>query len=130
MWIFHKDAALFLAAEPGDDRIMVRSRRQEHIRDLFPGVVIIATPAQDYQFRAMVDRRRVMDVIAEEIGSITYRKFKPQVKDQDLHNVYMKVWSTMLDLQRPEDGGMYNNQMVPARNIPTTTRRQKAFKPF
>lgn len=108
MWIMMQHTAIFLATEPGDDRIMVRARRKRDIKALFPRATVTHTPDNDYQFRAMVDANTVGRVVAGEIGRINYRRFKPQVKDHHLHDAYMGCWHAMLRIQEPGTGGMYN----------------------
>jgi hypothetical protein len=110
MWIMMKQTAIFLAAEKGDDRIMVRSRRVKDITVLFPGAEVIHTPGNDYQFRAMIDADEVGSVVAKEIADINYRRFKPEVKDHALHDSYMSCWHGMLGIQEPGTGGMYNRR--------------------
>ena len=108
MWIMMKQTAIFLSKTEGDDRIMVRSRRERDILCLFSDAEVVHTPDNDYQFRAMIDAEQVGRVIAEEIAAINYRRFKPEVKDRKLHDSYMGCWHAMLGIQEPGTGGMYN----------------------
>jgi len=48
-------------------------------------------------------------VVAAQVLVIDYRRFKPQVTDDALHAAYLAAWSSMLGLQEPGTGGIYNH---------------------
>ncbi len=48
-------------------------------------------------------------VIAREVLAIDYRRYKPAVKDGALHAAYLSAWSSMLGIQEPGTGGIYNH---------------------
>ena len=58
------------------------------------------TQNADYRYRAVVKRAEVERKIASEINAISYDNFKDSVKDRQLHDAYLKVWRTMLEVQR------------------------------
>ncbi|WP_295442988.1 hypothetical protein [uncultured Thiodictyon sp.] len=111
MWICHKNAFLALCYEadhPGT--LSVRARRKKDIRALFPTAAIVATPGQDYQFRAYVDKQVAANAIAAEIQAVDYRRFKPSCTDKRLHDSYMSTWQAMLGIQERGTGGLYNHR--------------------
>jgi hypothetical protein len=54
----------------------------------------------DYRYRAVVKRADVERKMALEINAISYDNFKDSVKDTELHDAYLKVWRTMMELQK------------------------------
>jgi len=109
MWISHQDSFLALCRDPGHPRdICVRARRERDILALFPDTTVEHTPHNDYQYRAYVPEQEAAQVIAREVLAIDYRRFKPQVRDDALHAAYLSAWSSMLGLQEPGTGGIYN----------------------
>lgn len=48
-------------------------------------------------------------VIAREVRAIDYRRSKPQVKDSALHAAYLAARSSLLGIQEPGTGGIYNH---------------------
>ena len=110
MWISHQDTFLALCRDPGhpSDRC-VRARRERDILALFPAARVAHTPGNDYQYRAYVPDQEAAQVIAAQVLAINYRRFKPQVKDSALHAAYLSAWSSMLGIQEPGTGGIYNH---------------------
>jgi hypothetical protein len=96
MWVFLNDAFLSIVAVPKRPRLLlVRARRQGDIDKVFPGVRVWATRQRDYAFRAMVPAKKVKRALAAEVDRIDYPNFKDSVEDQDRHNAYLDVWTTM-----------------------------------
>ncbi len=109
MWISHQDSFLALCRDSGHPRdICVRARRERDILALFPDATVEHTPRNDYQYRAYVPEQEAAQVVAAQVLAIDYRRFKPQVKDSALHAAYLAAWSSMLGIQEPGTGGMYN----------------------
>jgi hypothetical protein len=104
MWIFTKDSFLSIAREKGDRRLMVRARFAEDILLVYPHAKIVATPDRDYPFRAYMTPKAAAKGMAEEVESIYYAKFKPEVKQSKRHTAYMDVWSVMYDWQTSVTG--------------------------
>ena len=94
--IVHKDCA--------DDELLVRARRRGDIHKVFPEAKVRETLSNDYRYRAVLKRSRVMEGIAGEIENINYGNFKDSVQDDNLHNAYMDVWG---DMERIQQGGAY-----------------------
>lgn len=108
MWIFLHDCFLSIVDKDcGDDELMVRARREGDIEKLFPKAKVVRLTRADYLFRAVVKRDEIARVIANEISWIDYDNFKGAVRDRDLHNAYMRVWTAMAALQpsKPYSGG-------------------------
>lgn len=58
---------------------------------------IVATPANDYEYRFHCDRDDFATVMAEEIAAINYDKFKPTTLrkgggGERLHSLYNAIW--------------------------------------
>jgi hypothetical protein len=91
--IVHKDCA------PGE--LLVRARVKGHIEKLFPEAKVTLYTKSDYLYRAIVSRGTVEAVVAAQIAAIDYGNFKDTVKDDALHNAYLRVWQDMAALQKP-----------------------------
>lgn len=103
MWFCFNNAFLSIVQPPqstsGDSPLLVRARRKGDIEKIFPGVQVRRTPGRDYLYRALIERRVVSEVIADQVASIEYGNFKDSVADDRLHSAYSRVWSIMSGLQ-------------------------------
>lgn len=81
------------------DELLVRARRRGDIEKIFPKAKVVRTTKGDYLFRAVVKRGAIRKALAGEVARITYDNFKDSVQDARLHDAYLRVWSTMIDLQ-------------------------------
>lgn len=100
MWICLSDSFLSIVSDRyNPDCLMVRARREGDIEKLFPGYEGKYIEEADYAYRVSIPRRVVGAVIAEQLDSISYEKFKPSVKDHDLHSAYLDIWHVMYQLQ-------------------------------
>lgn len=100
MWLCLNDCFLSIVSKDcRRDELCVRARRKGDIDKIFPKAEVVRTPKGDYLFRAIVKRSAVRSAMAGEINRITYENFKDSVEDDALHSAYLRVWSTMLDLQ-------------------------------
>lgn len=100
MWLFLSSGFLSIVDKCADpESLLVRARRSEHIRQYFPNAEIVETIGNDYQFRAVVKRQVIADVITAQVMSLDYNNFKNSIKNLDLHHAASKVWHTMADLQ-------------------------------
>jgi hypothetical protein len=79
--------------------LLVRARVAGDIERVFPDAVVTMTPDADYRFRAVLPRKIVAAVLAEQVASISYPNFKSSIKEADRHNACMDVWSVMHRLQ-------------------------------
>jgi hypothetical protein len=80
-------------------RTSTRARRVGDIDAVFGGgVEVVTVPGRDYRFRAFIARRVIADTIASRLFHIDYGNFKGSVKDDALHDAYMKLCGVMADL--------------------------------
>ena len=101
MWIFAKDGFLSIVQHSQHKSLLlVRSRFRGDIEELFQGAEVEETLDADYRYRAMLPKWSVAESIGRLVGSIDYPNFKGSLADQDRHDVYLRVWETMLDAQR------------------------------
>lgn len=101
MWIFLNNA-FFSIVEPENgstDHLLVRARFAEDIGRIFPESEISYTPKRDYAYRAIIERNKVENKIAECIRNIDYTNFKNSTYEDWRHDVYSDVWSIMYDEQ-------------------------------
>lgn len=100
MWVCLNDAFLSIVAKDcARDELLVRARREGDIERIFPRATVKRTPKGDYLFRAFVKRGAVRRAMGRELDRVTYDNFKDSVRDDTLHDAYLRVWSTMMDLQ-------------------------------
>lgn len=96
MWIFLNDAFLSIVAHRDrPDDLLVRARAPGDIEMVFPGAVVLSTPAADYPFRAVVDRRVVAGALLSRVAGIDYDNFKGSVAEDTRHDAYLDVWAMM-----------------------------------
>lgn len=109
MWIMLSDAFISIVAKDcGPDELLVRARRAGDIRKVFGrGVKVTRYTKSDYLYRAVVKRTAVASALANEIWNVDYPNFKDSVRDDKLHNAYLRVWTAMAEVQplRPYSGG-------------------------
>lgn len=109
MWIMLTDCFLSIVHKDcGPGELLVRARRAGDIRKVFgKDVKVTRYTNSDYLYRAVVPRRDVIAALTGEIESIHYPNFKNSVKDDRLHEAYLKVWTAMADVQPlpPYSGG-------------------------
>lgn len=109
MWIFLSNAMLSIV-EPEDGHskrnakaskfLLVRARAKGDIERVFgPGTKVTYTPERDYAYRALIERKRVANTIAAEVGCIRYSNFKATVTNEKRHSAYLAVWQAMLRFQ-------------------------------
>ena len=66
--------------------------KRAHLAATFPGAKILATPKNDYPFRCFIDRDAFAAVVSHAALNIGYDNFKNSVRDDDLHDFYLRVW--------------------------------------
>jgi hypothetical protein len=99
MWVLLNDSFLSIVAHNDQPGVMlVRARRRADIKAVFPQVKIIANGGADYEFRAEVDRRDVEAALVGEVRRIDYGNFKDSVRDRFRHDLYLRIWSTLMQL--------------------------------
>ena len=115
MWIFANDAFLSIVAHRHKDMLLVRARKEEDLRNVFPHAQISATPRRDYQFRAVVKRRDVEKAMTRELRRIDYTNFKDSIADPERHDACSAIWSTMW---RWANGGFRYKKPLPMPTMP------------
>lgn len=100
MWVFFNNAFLSIVADRNSDRLLVRARIAGDIERVFPGVKVTEGGGTDYRFRAWIDWETVAARLYQEAMNIAYGNFKGSVEDDERHDVYLKVWGTLVDYQR------------------------------
>jgi hypothetical protein len=106
MWICLNDAFLSIVhkdCERGE--LLVRARRAGDIQKVFGRLVKVRKDTKtDYAFRAVVSKTDVKEAMAREIDRITYSNFKDSItpEEQALHDAYLRVWTTMSQLQETQ----------------------------
>lgn len=111
MWLMLSDCFLSIVHKNcRSDELLVRARRKGDIEKVFPVAKVTRSTNSDYLYRAVIKRAYVEAAVARETTRITYSNFKDSVPkdEQKLHDAYLRVWSTMADLQptRPYSGGV------------------------
>lgn len=100
MWIMLYDCFFSIVSKDcGPDELMVRTRRPGDIEKVFKGYTATEYTQSDYHYRCAIPKSVVKEAIMTEIEDIDYSNFKNQVKDHELHNAYLSVWTTMARLQ-------------------------------
>lgn len=101
MWLCGSDffLSVVMPAQVSGNLLLVRGRREGDIESLFPKAKVNKTIGRDYLFRAFISRSEVAAVIASQIEKIDYDNFKNSVRDNQLHDAYMKMWQAMSDVQ-------------------------------
>jgi hypothetical protein len=100
MWLMLNDCFLSIVSKDcARDELLVRARREGDIDKVFPEAKVTVSATTDYRYRAVVKRREVEAAMVGELHRINYGNFKDSVADAPLHNAYLRVWNTMLDLQ-------------------------------
>ena len=100
MWLFTTEGFISAVAhrdEPG--KVLVRARRSEHLRAIFPEAEVECNPHADYRYRATVTRSHWLAKVLAQAGMIDYTNFKGAIPDADYHDACQAVWAEMHKLQ-------------------------------
>ena len=96
MWIFLGNSMLSIVDKGGDgSTLLVRARRREDIKRVFPQAKVQAGGGTDYPFRARIDREEVALRVAEAVRDIHYPNFKSSLNEDDRHAACLRVWADM-----------------------------------
>jgi hypothetical protein len=114
MWLMLNDSFLsFVSKDCKPSELLVRARRPGDIEKVFPKAKVTEYDKSDYQFRAVVTRESVEQMLIGEVKRIVYNNFKNSVRDHDLHNAYNSVWGTMAKLQpKPPYSGFRGKSLL------------------
>jgi hypothetical protein len=93
MWLCFKNAFLSVVQDDKSERLLVRARLRDHLTTAFGETIEIAeTPANDYRWRTWVSRAQLGEVLLRQVDALDYTNFKANVKDPDLHSLYLEFW--------------------------------------
>lgn len=93
MWLCFNDG--FVSAvqhRDKPDELVIRSRRQEILKNLFPEKEITVGGSTDYKYRVFCHKNELMKIVSDRISNISYDNFKNSVMDDDLHDLYADFW--------------------------------------
>ncbi len=100
MWLVLSNGFLSAVVDKKDPAlIQVRARRKEHLTKYFPEHDIVTYDHRDYQFRVVVSRPELQDMLIKYTEEMMYSNFKDSVKDKKLHDACYEVWHTMAAIQ-------------------------------
>jgi hypothetical protein len=98
MWLFTPTGFISVVADkndPNNERLLVRSRKRNHISSVFPQADIFSKTPSDYQWRAWVLREDVIEVMEKLVKSLNYTNFKNAIPDDHYHDACTGVWDVM-----------------------------------
>lgn len=102
MWVVMNDSFVSIVRDSTDtERVVVRSRVEQDLMELFPDHVadIFETTDSDYRFRLFLNKRYVSGVIQQRVLDIDYPNFKKSVDESWRKLAYTKIWQVMYDVQ-------------------------------
>ncbi|WOL24342.1 hypothetical protein fHeYen801_132 [Yersinia phage fHe-Yen8-01] len=100
MWLILSDGFLSAVVDRNDEnKIMVRARRAEHLTAYFPKKEIETYAFRDYQFRVIVNRDELKEMLCQYVTEMMYDNFKNSVKERKYHDACFSVWGIMEALQ-------------------------------
>lgn len=70
----------------------VRSRDESHLKKAFPDKKIYKYPFTDYGFRIFCTQEELNSFMLSTVDRINYTNFKNSVKDEKLHDFFLKIW--------------------------------------
>ena len=93
MWIGDNEGWLSIVKHlDKDDHLLVRARRKEHIKNIFPDANIYENMKADYPYRADIPKSDVISTMVERVDRIDYPNFKNSVKDKAYAKALNHVW--------------------------------------
>ena len=130
MWVFTQEG-FFSAVEHRNRRdcVIVRCRAHSDMKALhrrFPSSELVVGGGTDYAYRMVLPKKLWARYLAEQAKGIDYDNFKNRVTQRQgswRHDVYMRVWSTMLSAFSPKDR-WYNERPMWS---PPVTRQTSMF---
>ena len=85
MWLFTSKSFLSVVADKDQSdgpKLLVRSRVQGDIEEVFPDADANETPQGDYRFRAWIAREEVAQAVSQYLGKLNYPNFKNSLTDK------------------------------------------------
>ena len=102
MWLFTSKSFLSVVADkdqPDGPKLLVRSRVQGDIEEIFPNADVNETPQGDYRFRAWIAREEDAQAVSRYGDELSYPNCNNSVTDKQRLNQLMEVWQTMYNHQ-------------------------------
>lgn len=110
MWIMLNRAFWSVSAVPreqldldSDRTLQVRTRTKLHANLVNAHLVGLGFERRevnqlvgaDYEYRVYVTPAELVAVLAAEVDRVNYTKFKPTVRDEKLHGLYLRLWAAI-----------------------------------
>lgn len=122
MWVFLTDSFLSIVVDPDrPGNLLVRARRRQDIKRVFPEARVDSRSGTDYAFRASLPRPMVGAAIEAEVRRVDYENFKDEVglpprgkrnasrESRERHDCYLRVWQAMLGFQKQAPRGLQSS---------------------
>jgi hypothetical protein len=104
MWICLNDAFVSAVQDRNrPDYLVVRARKRQHLKLLFPDVEVIDTPDADYACRVFVSKQQFIGVLSQRVEDIGYPNFKNSAHEHELHDLYSGFWQAHWAYQQRGD---------------------------
>ncbi len=101
MWISFNDGFISAIQDRKEaDGLVIRTRRKDHLENIFPGLEIFTDIGTDYRYRVFIKKAEFAAILAKRAGEIDYTNFKNSVKDDELHRLYARFWHLHYEYQR------------------------------
>lgn len=100
MWIFTPKGLLSIVQVKGDaSRLLVRARQEGLLELVVPRPEdVFFDRGADYPFRIALTRDEVKALVSAQVDRIDYPNFKGSIRDEQYHDVCLRVWSTAKSL--------------------------------
>ena len=97
MWVMTNVGFISAVAYPGEEHlVLVRARAPGHLTEIFgEETEEIHSPRRDYAWRTIVTKTQMKKAMDKLVDDIDYTNFKDSVKDEELHDAYVGVWTEM-----------------------------------
>ena len=104
MWLCFNDGFVSVVADRNNkDRLMIRARRRQDLANVIGDAAeIVETSHADYRWRTFLGRDQFASLVTQRLQQIHYTNFKDSVADADLHDMYMKLWTTHYRYQQQD----------------------------
>ena len=93
MWLCFNDGFVSVVEDTrGINELVVRSRRREILKSLFPEKQILVLGIADYRYRVYCSKQEMSKILVDRVDQINYNNFKDSVQDENLHDLYDQMW--------------------------------------
>jgi hypothetical protein len=101
MWIMFSEGFISAVKHremPG--MLLVRARRPEILKLLFPAKKVQVSNASDYKYRVCIEKEVLAVVMLTKVFDIGYSNFKLSTPDPELAELYGRIWALHQRYQR------------------------------